>query len=67
MESNELTWEHLEAQCLLPIEQERMRWESDLIERVMKGHVLTQKDKKEIAKRKKNRMKARRILVGEAT
>ncbi|MBC8063327.1 MAG: TniB family NTP-binding protein [Chlorobia bacterium] len=64
-ESEIASWEHFEAQCLLPVEQERMRWEADLIERVMHGHVLTEKDKKEIEKRRKNRMKARRIAAGE--
>lgn len=61
-----LDWSHFVLAKHHPVEMERMCWEADLIDSVTSGKPLTQKDRREIEKRRKNRMNPRRIPVGEA-
>lgn len=63
--AEKLAWSHIEAERQHPLEIARMRWEADLIDRVMTGSPLTQKDRKEIARRRRNRVNPRRVPVGE--
>ena len=63
--AKQLEWQHIESAKQHPVEMERMRWEADLIQKVMTGSPLTQKDRKEVAKRRRNRMNPRRVMTGE--
>lgn len=64
LQDPELMWTHVVMAKQHPVEIERMKWEADLIDNVMSGRPLTQKDRKEIERRRKNRMNPRRVPIG---